>query len=84
MTGAGILVIELIVFVLALDVGHQVLRNDRAWGVAPALHSPLMSATNAISAIVVADAILAAALPTTGLRRTMDELAVDQPNEGVV
>ncbi len=44
------------VFVLAVFVGYHVV-----WNVTPALHTPLMSLTNAISSIVVVGAILAAA-----------------------
>jgi H+-translocating NAD(P) transhydrogenase subunit alpha len=43
------------VFVLSCFVGYHVV-----WGVTPALHTPLMAVTNAISAIVVVGAILVA------------------------
>src|SRR6059058_2571711 len=43
------------IFVLACFVGYHVI-----WGVTPALHTPLMAVTNAISAIVVVGAILVA------------------------
>jgi NAD(P) transhydrogenase subunit alpha len=45
----------LYVFVLSCVVGYFVI-----WGVTPALHTPLMAVTNAISAIVVVGAILVA------------------------
>ena len=48
-------VINLTVFVLAVFVGYQVV-----WNVTPALHTPLMSVTNAISSVIVVGAILAA------------------------
>jgi len=48
-------VINLTVFVLAVFVGYHVV-----WGVTPALHTPLMSVTNAISSVIVVGAILAA------------------------
>jgi len=41
------------VFVLACFVGYMVI-----WNVSPALHTPLMSVTNAISSIIVIGAIL--------------------------
>ncbi len=41
------------VFVLSCFVGYHVI-----WGVTPALHTPLMAVTNAISAIVIVGAIL--------------------------
>jgi NAD(P) transhydrogenase subunit alpha len=48
-------VINLTVFVLAVFVGYHVV-----WTVTPALHTPLMSVTNAISSVIVVGAILAA------------------------
>lgn len=65
------LLINLTIFVLAIYVGYHVV-----WTVTPALHTPLMSVTNAISAIIVVGAMLAAALTTTPLGRTMGMLAV--------
>lgn len=49
------LVMNLMVFVLAVFVGYHVV-----WNVTPALHTPLMSVTNAISSVIVVGAILAA------------------------
>jgi NAD(P) transhydrogenase subunit alpha len=46
---------NLMVFVLAVFVGYHVV-----WNVTPALHTPLMSVTNAISSVIVVGAILAA------------------------
>jgi NAD(P) transhydrogenase subunit alpha len=48
-------VTELAVFVLAIFVGYHVV-----WNVTPALHTPLMSVTNAISSVIMVGAILAA------------------------
>jgi len=45
-----------VIFVLAIFVGYYVV-----WSVTPALHTPLMSVTNAISAIVVVAGVIAAA-----------------------
>ena len=45
---------NLIIFVLAIYVGYHVV-----WTVTPALHTPLMAVTNAISAIVIVGAMLA-------------------------
>ena len=64
-------VINLIIFVLAIYVGYHVV-----WNVTPALHTPLMSVTNAISAIIIVGAMLAAALTETALGRTMGVAAV--------
>ena len=49
------LVTNLTVFVLAVFVGYHVV-----WNVTPALHTPLMSVTNAISSVIIVGAILAA------------------------
>jgi H+-translocating NAD(P) transhydrogenase subunit alpha len=46
---------ELTVFVLAVFVGYHVV-----WRVTPALHSPLMSVTNAISSVIIVGALIAA------------------------
>lgn len=64
-------VLNLTVFVLAIYVGYHVV-----WTVTPALHTPLMAVTNAISAIVIVGAMLAAAMTETGLGQTMGVLAV--------
>ncbi|HEY7944958.1 MAG TPA: NAD(P) transhydrogenase subunit alpha [Casimicrobiaceae bacterium] len=53
--GVDPIVINLIVFVLAVFVGYHVV-----WNVTPALHTPLMSLTNAISGIILVGAMLAA------------------------
>jgi len=52
--------IAIYVFVLSCVVGYHVI-----WGVTPALHTPLMAVTNAISAIVVVGAILVAGAAET-------------------
>ena len=46
-------IISLIVFVLAVFVGYHVV-----WNVTPALHTPLMAVTNAISGIIIVGAML--------------------------
>jgi NAD(P) transhydrogenase subunit alpha len=48
-------IVNLTVFVLAIFVGYHVV-----WNVTPALHTPLMSVTNAISGVIIVGAILAA------------------------
>ena len=62
---------NLIIFVLAIYVGYHVV-----WTLTPALHTPLMAVTNAISAIVIVWAMLAAAMTETTLGKTMGVLAV--------
>lgn len=51
--------IAIYVFTLACFVGYHVI-----WGVTPALHTPLMAVTNAISAILVIGAIIVAGSAT--------------------
>lgn len=64
-------VINLIIFVLAIYVGYHVV-----WNVTPALHTPLMAVTNAISAIVIVGAMLAAGLTIGGAGKFFGTLAV--------
>ena len=49
-------IFQLSIFVLAIFVGYFVV-----WSVTPALHTPLMSVTNAISSVIVVGALLAVA-----------------------
>ncbi len=60
MTGGAIdpFVFRLAIFVLAIFVGYYVV-----WSVTPALHTPLMSVTNAISSVIVVGALLAVGVP---------------------
>ena len=52
------LIYRLAVFALAIFVGYYVV-----WSVTPALHTPLMSVTNAISSVIVVGALLALGVP---------------------
>lgn len=52
---------NLIIFVLAIYVGYHVV-----WTVTPALHTPLMAVTNAISSVVIVGALVAAAATLPG------------------
>ncbi|MBI4275540.1 MAG: NAD(P) transhydrogenase subunit alpha [Rhizobiales bacterium] len=54
-------VFRLSVFVLAVFVGYYVV-----WSVTPALHTPLMSVTNAISSVIVVGALLAVGVAMVG------------------
>jgi NAD(P) transhydrogenase subunit alpha len=63
--------INFIIFVLAIYVGYHVV-----WNVTPALHTPLMAVTNAISAIIIVGAMLAAGLTEGALARYMGVFAV--------
>jgi NAD(P) transhydrogenase subunit alpha len=64
-------VINLIVFVLAVFVGYHVI-----WNVTPALHTPLMSVTNAISSVIIVGAILAAGPPEVDFGSVLGAIAV--------
>ena len=55
MSGVDPFVLNLTVFVLAIFIGYHVV-----WNVTPALHTPLMAVTNAISGIIIVGAMLAA------------------------
>jgi len=54
-------VFRLAIFVLAIFVGYYVV-----WSVTPALHTPLMAVTNAISSVIIVGALLAAAAQASG------------------
>jgi H+-translocating NAD(P) transhydrogenase subunit alpha len=64
-------IINLIIFVLAIYVGYHVV-----WNVTPALHTPLMAVTNAISAIVIVGAMLAAGLTDGAVGQVAGTVAV--------
>ena len=64
-------IFDLIIFVLAVFVGYYVV-----WSVTPALHTPLMSVTNAISSVIIVGALLAAGASAVGFSQAMGFLAV--------
>jgi NAD(P) transhydrogenase subunit alpha len=65
------IIVNITVFVLAVFVGYHVV-----WNVTPALHTPLMSVTNAISSVVVVGAILAAGSSAAGIGPVIGAIAV--------
>ena len=65
------LITNLTVFVLAVFVGYHVV-----WNVTPALHTPLMSVTNAISSVIIVGAILAAGAAGGGVGPILGAVAV--------
>lgn len=69
--GLDPLVMAITVFVLAIFVGYYVV-----WKVTPALHTPLMAVTNAISGIIVVGAIIAAGPSEFGFATVVGFLAV--------
>jgi NAD(P) transhydrogenase subunit alpha len=64
-------VVNLTVFVLAIFVGYHVV-----WNVTPALHTPLMAVTNAVSGIIIVGAMLAASPEKMDVGTAMGLVAV--------
>ena len=70
-TTPDLVVFFLTVFVLAVFVGYYVV-----WRVTPALHSPLMSVTNAISSVIIVGALIAAGPAGVSFSKVMGFVAV--------
>ncbi len=70
-TGEHSLVLGLTVFVLAIFVGYHVV-----WRVTPALHSPLMAVTNAVSSVIVVGALIAAGPAGLSFSQSMGLIAI--------
>ncbi|MBS9722464.1 NAD(P) transhydrogenase subunit alpha [Tianweitania sp. BSSL-BM11] len=64
-------VFRLAIFVLAIFVGYYVV-----WSVTPALHTPLMAVTNAISSVIVVGALLAVGISASGLATSFGFIAL--------
>jgi NAD(P) transhydrogenase subunit alpha len=69
--GGSPFMMGLTVFILAVFVGYYVV-----WRVTPALHSPLMAITNAVSSVIIVGALMAAGLPGIGFAKIMGFIAV--------
>jgi NAD(P) transhydrogenase subunit alpha len=69
--GGSPFVFELTIFALAVFVGYYVV-----WRVTPALHSPLMSVTNAVSSVIIVGALIAAGPAGFSLAKVMGFVAV--------
>jgi H+-translocating NAD(P) transhydrogenase subunit alpha len=69
--GMPFFVVGLTVFVLACFVGYYVV-----WRVTPALHSPLMAVTNAISSVIIVGALIAAGPDSWNFSKLLGFLAV--------
>ena len=69
--GVDPLIFSLFVFVLACFVGYYVV-----WKVTPALHTPLMAVTNAISGIIVVGAMIAVGAESSGFHTFLGFIAV--------
>ncbi|WP_027328351.1 proton-translocating transhydrogenase family protein [Marinimicrobium agarilyticum] len=62
---------QLSIFVLAIFVGYYVV-----WSVTPALHTPLMAVTNAISSVIIVGALIAAGPEGMSLSKMLGFLAM--------
>ncbi len=65
------LIFRFTIFVLAIFVGYYVV-----WSVTPALHTPLMAVTNAISSVIIVGALIAAGPPDMNLSKMVGLVAV--------
>ena len=65
------LIFRLTIFVLAVFVGYYVV-----WSVTPALHTPLMSVTNAISSVIIVGALIAAGPAEMNFSKILGLIAV--------
>jgi NAD(P) transhydrogenase subunit alpha len=64
-------VFQLSIFVLAIFVGYYVV-----WSVTPALHTPLMSVTNAISSVIIVGALIASGPEVMSAAKVLGVIAV--------
>ncbi|MGW9229454.1 NAD(P) transhydrogenase subunit alpha [Pseudorhizobium sp. NPDC055634] len=64
-------VFRLAIFVLSIFVGYYVV-----WSVTPALHTPLMAVTNAISSVIVVGALLAVGISASGFATSFGFVAL--------
>ena len=64
-------IFRLAIFVLAIFVGYYVV-----WSVTPALHTPLMSVTNAISSVIIVGALIAAGPADLSLSKVSGFIAI--------
>ena len=62
---------QLSIFVLAVFVGYYVV-----WSVTPALHTPLMAVTNAISSVIIVGALIAAGPEDGGIAQVLGLAAI--------
>jgi H+-translocating NAD(P) transhydrogenase subunit alpha len=62
---------QLSIFVLAIFVGYYVV-----WSVTPALHTPLMAVTNAISSVIIVGAVIAVGPADVSLSKVLGFIAI--------
>jgi len=78
-TGVDPFIFSLTVFILAIFVGYHVV-----WNVTAALHTPLMSLTNAVSGIIIVGAMLAAGPVNTDVGTLVGVIAVALASVNIV
>ncbi len=64
-------IFRLAIFILAIFIGYYVV-----WSVTPALHTPLMSVTNAISSVIIVGALIAAGPAGVSLSKVFGVVAI--------
>lgn len=69
--GVSPFIVGITAFVLAIFVGYYVV-----WKVTPALHSPLMAVTNAISSVIIIGALIAAGQDLNGTAKVAGFIAI--------
>ena len=62
-------IFRLSIFILSIFIGYYVV-----WSVTPSLHTPLMSVTNAISAVIIVGAIIAMGTESSGTSGTISKI----------
>ena len=62
---------QISLFVLSIFVGYYVV-----WSVTPALHTPLMAVTNAISSVIIVGALIAAGPETMSIAKILGIIAI--------
>lgn len=67
----GDFISQLSIFVMAIFVGYYVI-----WSVTPALHTPLMAITNAISSVIIVGAIVIVGLPGFNAAKVLGFIAM--------
>lgn len=62
---------QISIFILAIFVGYYVV-----WSVTPALHTPLMAVTNAISSVIIVGALIAAGPDGASISKILGAIAI--------
>jgi H+-translocating NAD(P) transhydrogenase subunit alpha len=70
-TGVDPFIFQFAIFIMAIFVGYYVV-----WSVTPALHTPLMAVTNAISSVIVVGALLSVGISLSGFATSFGFVAL--------